>query len=575
MTMLRRKVLRIYVGRWLGLLLFWLPLAACASLSNNPIPQHTGDQSPTFTPFQPVSWTATPGDLPSKTTSTQQPESSDPLLPTALASDLPFSLHIAPALQPIILPAIHIPENLPKTTDPDAATLKIFVGDNYPVSQWVFALVAPFPTVVDTVSARDLRAAWKGDSHGVFDGIPLFMSESTMGVLSAYWGQPGEGAVRVRSPEKILNAAWDQRPSWAIVPFDALHPRWKVLSIDGISPIHKDFDINDYELTIPVSMTGVAPELPRIPASNRDPQKLTVLAMTGVTALVRATAFTMEQQGITYPAIDIGPILQAADITHISNEVPFAEDCPYPNPVQEGVRFCSRSKYIGLLEDVGTDVVELTGDHFADWGPEAMYYTLDLYDERGWPYYGGGANFKEGRKPVMIEHNGNKIAFIGCNAKGGGFATAGDNSPGAVYCDWNWMQQKISELQAEDYLPIATFQHFEYYTYNAQPNQVRDADRMTGAGAVIVSGSQAHQPQAFSFSKDGFAHHGLGNLFFDQLDVSEATRQGFIDLHVFYNGQHISTELITIYFVDYARARLMGPQERANLLQAVFSASGW
>jgi poly-gamma-glutamate synthesis protein (capsule biosynthesis protein) len=175
----------------------------------------------------------------------------------------------------------------------------------------------------------------------------------------------------------------------------------------------------------------------------------------------------------------------------------------------------------------------------------------------------------------VIEHNGNKFAFIGCNAKGGGFATASERTPGAVYCDWDWMQSKIADLRVEDYLPIATFQHFEYYTYNAQPNQIRDARRLIEAGAVIVSGSQAHQPQAFEFLDDGFAHHGLGNLFFDQLDVSEATRQGFIDLHVFYNGRHISTELVTIYFVDYARARLMTPQERANMLQAVFSASGW
>ena len=46
--------------------------------------------------------------------------------------------------------------------------------------------------------------------------------------------------------------------------------------------------------------------------------------------------------------------------------------------------------------------------------------------------------------------------------------------------------QKIAELRADDYLPIATFQHFEYYTYAAQPNQIRDAERMTAAGAVVV-----------------------------------------------------------------------------------------
>src|SRR5690606_29759489 len=98
---------------------------------------------------------------------------------------------------------------------------------------------------------------------------------------------------------------------WAIVPFETLEPRWKVLAIDGLSPIHKDFSPEAYLLQIPISLTGELGAMAGagmnfpIPATNRDPQKLTVIAMTGVTALVRATAFTMEQQGITYPAQDI------------------------------------------------------------------------------------------------------------------------------------------------------------------------------------------------------------------------------------------------------------------------------
>jgi poly-gamma-glutamate synthesis protein (capsule biosynthesis protein) len=268
-------------------------------------------------------------------------------------------------------------------------------------------------------------------------------------------------------------------------------------------------------------------------------------------------------------------ILQSADITHISNEVPFAKDCPYPNPVQEGMVFCSAGRYIELLDFIGTDIVELTGDHFSDWGPDAMLYTLELYDQRSWPYYGGGATLAEGRQPRTISHNGNHLAFIGCNAKGGGYARASASAPGAVTCDFKWMAAEIQRLRSEGYLPVATFQHFEYYTYTPQSNQVRDAQALTKAGAVIVSGSQAHQPQGMEFSHDGFVHHGLGNLFFDQLDVSTATRQGFIDKHIFYNGRHLSTELLTIWFEDYARARPMTPEERESLLIAVFQASGW
>jgi hypothetical protein len=77
-------------------------------------------------------------------------------------------------------------------------------------------------------------------------------------------------------------------------------------------------------------------------------------------------------------------------------------------------------KYIELLELVGADVIELTGNHFQDYGSVATLQTLDMYKERGWPYFGGGANLEDARKPALFTHNGNRIAFIGCNSIGPG-----------------------------------------------------------------------------------------------------------------------------------------------------------
>jgi poly-gamma-glutamate synthesis protein (capsule biosynthesis protein) len=299
--------------------------------------------------------------------------------------------------------------------------------------------------------------------------------------------------------------------------------------------------------------------------------------MTGVTAMVRATAFTMNRNGITYPAGDIGPILRSADITHISNEIPFAPDCPPPNPTQLDLRFCSDPEYIALLDEAGADIIELTGDHFGDWGPEAMRYTLSLYEERGWPYYGGGYDLQDARQPRFLEHNGNRLAFIGCNGKGGGYATASDSQPGAVACDFNYLETQIRELREQGYQVIATFQHFEYYTYSPQPPQVHDFRRLAEAGAAVVSGSQAHQPQGMEFYANAFIHYGLGNLFFDQYHfcTDNACDDAFIDRHVFYDGKYLGNDLLTIVFIDYARPRPMTQEEREILLGKVFLASGW
>jgi poly-gamma-glutamate synthesis protein (capsule biosynthesis protein) len=454
------------------------------------------------------------------------------------------------------------------------------VGSERTVSVWIYALASPFPTLEDGISSDELRRMWSGEAEK-----PLLMGEGTLAVFSVLWGAPASGAVETMPAGEMSNYAWEHGLR-AMLPFESLGPRWKVLAVDGRSPLRKDFDPNGYLLAAPISLTGDPATVEAalalqsagaggIPRSNRDPSKLTVLAMTGVTALVRATAFTMEQRGIIYPARDVGEWLRSADITHVSNEVPFAKNCPYPDPVQQGMRFCSDTRYIGLMEEVGTDIVELTGDHFQDWGEEAMLYTLDLYRQRGWPYYGGGEDLQDGRKAVILEHNGNRLAFIGCNGKGGVFAQATGNHPGAVPCDFDFMVAEIARLRSEGYLPVATFQHFEYYTYRAQPDQERDFRRLAQAGAVVVSGSQAHQPQAFDFENGALIHYGLGNLFFDQLDVSPATRQAFIDRHIFYDGRYLGADLLTMVFVDYARPRPMTDQERLELLRAVFNASGW
>ena len=181
----------------------------------------------------------------------------------------------------------------------------------------------------------------------------------------------------------------------------------------------------------------------------------------------------------------------------------------------------------------------------------------------------------DGRKALLIENNTNRIAFIGCNAKGGSFAQADETNPGAAACDMEWMAQEISRLKQDGYLVIATFQHHEYYMYAAQPDQQRDFRQMAEAGAVIVSGSQAHQPQGMEFLNGAFIHYGLGNLFFDQYGLCPACRLGLIDHHVFYDGRYISTELLPIQFIDYARSRPMTSDEADSLLQELFRASGW
>ena len=139
------------------------------------------------------------------------------------------------------------------------------------------------------------------------------------------------------------------------------------------------------------------------------------------------------------------------------------------------------------------------------------------------------------------------------------------------------MTEQVAAYRAQGYLPISTFQYHEYEIAEATPQQQIDFRVMADAGAVVVSGSQAHVPQVMEFYADAFIHYGLGNLFFDQVSKNGPSpkQNEFIDRHIFYDGRYLGVELVTAFLEDYARPRMMKPAERDKFLLEYFNKSGW
>ena len=449
--------------------------------------------------------------------------------------------------------------------------------------EWTYVLVAAFPTWQDGVSFSDLQLLWKEGRETEEGFSSIFVMNEEYQLLKELWGESSNETVQTMEGDILLETSWDKKGSVAIIPFENLEPRWKVLSVDGISPTDQDFDQEQYALTVGFCLTSSLDaehvlESIFLPERNRDPEKFTSIVMTGVTALVRATANKMEMNGFTYPGEKIYAWMTEADFTHISNEVAFAESCPYPNPYQTDMRFCSNPRYIELFTYLEIDIVELTGNHIQDWSREDFIQTLDIYKENRIAYYAGGRDIYEAKAPLLIEHNGNRLAFVGCNAVGpiGAFATTA--SSGNANCgDYQWLIDEVQRLADEGYLPIVTLQHNEFYSLMMTGPQIRDFNPISEAGAVIVSGSQAHYPNPFGFEEGRFIHYGLGNLFFDQMDayIAGGVQREFIDRHIFYDGRHVSTTIYTAYLEDFAQPRPMTASERRAFLEETFIASGW
>ena len=511
------------------------------------------------------------------------------ILPTATVTPPLLSYWIDESVPDGLKKSAHIPSDARVASHPGEATFRVEpVKDKTDATRWVYALVTPFPTFTDGVALQDLIHAWSGEKTGLFEDRSILMSASTRAAISSIFGEPGKDAVRVLDANTILDTAWSDKVAWALVPFEALEPRWKVLRVDDQSPLDRSLDLEKYPLVVSFGLTGNPAVLafisdqasknnqPILPATNRDPQKMTTIIMTGVTAMVRATADRMEKKGITYPAQDIVDWLRDTDFLHISNEVSFDPQCKPPNASDPSLFFCSDPKYIGLLKYIHANIIDLTGNHMNDFGREWLLYSLDMYRQRGMMFYASGENLDKARQPIKFEHNGNKFAFMGCNPAGPPHVWATATEAGAAPCDYDWMQSEIRQLRSDGYLPIVTFQYYESYDPLPSPQQKEDFRKMIEAGAVIVSGSQAHRPQAMEFMNGGFIHYGLGNLFFDQMDTPyTGTRNEYIDRHIFYDGRYIGTVLMTAMLEDYAKPRPTTAAERLMILGESFKVSGW
>jgi poly-gamma-glutamate synthesis protein (capsule biosynthesis protein) len=453
-------------------------------------------------------------------------------------------------------------------------------------TDWVYAVVSPFPTVPDEVTWEDLGRYWQGDPNSLpeFGAPRLVLSQDVVEVLTTVYGPVAPTTPLTIVPAgQVVDQAWANSPALSVVPFEGLEPRWKVIALSGQLPVDKALNTAEYHLNIEIGLTGdphVTAQAAEIIAgaggwrtSNFDPSRMTVVAMTGVTALARAVAWNMERIGIVEQGAGIKPALADADILHMSNEVAFAPGCPAPDPNGEP-KFCSDDQYVALLQDLGPDIVELTGNHINDWGAQAFVHTLDVYDQNSMLYFGGGRNLEEARQTVVIESFGNRIAFLGCNLPGPTKAFATESSAGAAPCDdYADFNNRVRAANEQADVVIATQQYWEFEHANPTAQQVADFGAIVDAGADLVIGSQAHWPQGFAFHNGQFIHYGTGNLFFDPFE--DIKKQIFIDKIVIYEGRHISTVLLTGRIADYGRPVPMTPEERREFLALMFAESGW
>jgi poly-gamma-glutamate synthesis protein (capsule biosynthesis protein) len=399
--------------------------------------------------------------------------------------------------------------------------------------EWRYALVAGSFEPTQDLERGKLVERWRS---GAIAAAP-----ETEVVLAAILGD--------RKP-----VALDATSTWAIVPAHELDPRKAVVRVDGKHPL-----VGDGPLVVPLCGSATR---------NIDPKKLTTLVMSGTTAMTGRTAERIESHGIADIVKFIKPFFASADLVHISNEVSFVRRCK-PLEGQDTLVFCSKDSYIGLLEALNTKIVELTGSHLTDHGERSLARTIRMYDERGWIHYGGGRTQVEATSPRFVEHNGNRLAFVGCNAVNT-WVRRVSRGLGTASCDYARMAWQIQDLRRRGFMPIATVQHRELRTHAPPPDLVKALRGLAEAGAAFVLGSQAHVAHPWDVHYGAYLHYGPGNLLFAQ--HREVQREASADKVYIYENRILTVGHIFVR-TEHGQPRLLRDDERADFLAAMATAA--
>lgn len=439
----------------------------------------------------------------------------------------------------------------------------IFATNTPPAQQGagiaLYVPVAAFPSRVFNLSSTQFDAVMNGEADP-----KLTVTQATRDALLAY-NRPLHPDIRTVADDNALNNdLYRDRTRWALVGWEAISARLRVLWIDEQHPL---YDLGNY----PLAMASYTP--------NFDPSKLTTVMLSGVTAMARKVVNALDESGVDWAAEAIAPYTRRADIFHVSNEVSVVPECPEGGTERfgGGNSMCTKPAHIDIFDRLGVDVIELSGNHNNDYGYESYRETLALYRERGWQTIAGGDTLDEARSPFVFTQNGNSIAWLSCNVAGPYYAQVGENRPGAAPCDSAWLRETLPVLKAANDLVILSLQYWEFDQYPPTAQQRVDFANYARLGADVVIGTQAHFPQTYNLvngygGEMAFVHYGIGNFIFDQ-PWWAGIRFSLDELYI-YDGRLATVAIYPGIIEDNARPRLMTAEERDNFLYVLMIQNG-
>jgi len=214
---------------------------------------------------------------------------------------------------------------------------------------------------------------------------------------------------------------------------------------------------------------------------------------------------------------DVRSLLEGFDIVCMNLESPVGTRGS-PDPDQDPhITFRAAPQALDVLRNLGVTLVSLGNNHALDYGGECLGETLDLLDAAGIKWVGAGRNYREANRPLLLERNGCRVAFLSyAFIYSANTRMASKRSAGVADHRLSRILPRIRELRRAGYDVVVTLHWGKEYSFYPLPYQMRQARRMIDCGASLILGHGPHYPQGIEQYGGTQIVYSLGNFIFDE-----------------------------------------------------------
>lgn len=421
--------------------------------------------------------------------------------------------------------------------------------------------------------------------------IPKNLSKEVGKLLS----RPGGKLQDFGSAAEVVDHVSRTPDAVGLVPWDAVSPHVKALSVDGETLIG------------PKAAASESYPLKAGEAAVPDPKELRRIVVAGDIVLDRGQNYMAIQQGMgldfalaggsaeitsrtpeesefsEFGVIhqftaerrtkggEVKEYLNDADLTLANLENPVKRDAVY-HP--HGTVFNGDLRLLPIVTNAGVDGVTLGNNHILDAEAEGLRETLGHLDAAGIRHAGAGSDLASAREPMLFDLGGVKVGVLSYQGVPNyDWTWATDVAPGTAPMVADVIVEDVKRLRSEVDLLLVMPHWGNEYLASPEPEQIELAHQIIDAGADLIVGHHAHWPKGVEMYGGEPIFYGTGNFLFDQ-SWSEETSTGIFVEVTLYKDRIVQTRPVPFVILDYAQPNFLAPEAGGDrALKRLFSAS--